>query len=114
MLSTLKSQQSDVWYYRFDWDEEPAPRNDIYGAAHLFDVPFLFGTFGPSLFGNVAFSEANEPGRLALSSAMMASLAAFVRTGDHNVPAVLGTAWPTWPSKLLFDATPTNVAISVQ
>ena len=37
VLATLKSQQNDVWYYRFDWDEEPAPFNDIYGAAHAFD-----------------------------------------------------------------------------
>ncbi len=114
VLSTLKSQQNDVWYYRFDWDEEPAPWNDIYGAAHLFDLPFLFRNFGPSLFGNVAFSEANEPGRLALSRAMMASLAAFARTGDPNVPAALGTAWPTWPSTLVFDATLTDAAISLQ
>jgi para-nitrobenzyl esterase len=114
VLSTLKTQQNDVWYYRFDWDEEPAPWNDIYGAAHLFDVPFLFGTFGPSLFANVAFSQANEPGRVALSRAMMSSLAAFARTGDPNVPAVLGTAWPTWPGTLVFDATPTTALISVQ
>ena len=67
VLDTLKSQQNDVWYYRFDWDEEPAPFNDIYGAAHVFDLPFIFGTFGPSLFSNIANSTANRPGRLALS-----------------------------------------------
>ena len=79
VLNTLKSQQNEVWYYRFDWDEEPAPFNDIYGAAHAFDLPFLFGTFGPSLFSNIANSTANRPGRLALSQAMMDSLAAFAR-----------------------------------
>jgi len=114
VLSTLKTQQDDVWYYRFDWNEEPAPWNDIYGAAHLFDIPFLFATFGPSLFGNVAFSNANEPGRMALSRAMMASLAAFARTGNPNVPLELGTNWPTYPSKLIFDASATTKAISVQ
>ena len=113
-LETLKSQQNEVWYYRFDWDEEPAPFNDIYGAAHAFDLPFVFGTFGPSLFSNIANSTANRPGRLALSKAMMESLAAFARSGDPNAPAALGTTWPTWPSKLLFDATPTETAISVQ
>jgi para-nitrobenzyl esterase len=114
VLSTLKSQQNEVWYYRFDWDEEPAPFNDIYGAAHAFDLPFLFGTFGPSLFSNIANSKANEPGRLALSQAMMRSLGAFARDGDPNAPKALGTSWPVWPAKLIFDATPTATAISVQ
>jgi len=112
-LSTLKSQQNDVWYYRFDWDQEPAPFNDIYGAAHAFDLPFIFGTFGPSLFSNVANSTANKEGRLDLSDAMMKSLAAFARNGDPNSP-VLGVTWPAWPSKLLFDATDSYKAISVQ
>jgi para-nitrobenzyl esterase len=114
VLATLNSQQNEVWYYRFDWDEEPAPFNDIYGAAHAFDLAFIFGNFGPSLFSNIANSTANQGGRLALSQAMMASLAAFARQGDPNAPAALGTIWPTWPSKLLFDATPTDKAISVQ
>jgi para-nitrobenzyl esterase len=110
----VQTQQSNIWYYRFDWDELPAPFNDIYGAAHAFDLPFLFGNFGPSLFANIANSTANRPGRLALSQAMMASLGAFARTGDPNAPQALGVTWPTWPSKLIFDATPTAKAISVQ
>jgi para-nitrobenzyl esterase len=113
-LDTLKSQQNDVWYYRFDWDEEPAPFNDIYGAAHAFDLPFVFGSFGPSLFSNVANSAANRPGRLALSQAMMSSLGAFARRGDPNSPKALGVTWPAWPSRLIFDATPIDKAISVQ
>jgi para-nitrobenzyl esterase len=114
VLATLKSQQDEVWYYRFDWDEEPAPFNDIYGAAHAFDLPFLFGNFGPSLFSNIANSTANRPGRLALSQAMMASLGAFARSGDPNAPEALGAIWPTWPSKLIFDATYTAKVISTQ
>ena len=113
-LATLKSQQDDVWYYRFDWDEEPAPFNDIYGAAHAFDLPFAFGNFGPSLFANVVNSSANRAGRLALSQAMMTSLGAFARRGDPNAPQALGVTWPTWPAKLIFDATPSAKAISVQ
>ncbi|MFL6695262.1 MAG: carboxylesterase family protein, partial [Ramlibacter sp.] len=112
ILGALRTQQSDIWYYRFDWDEEPAPWNDIYGAAHLFDLPFIFGTFGPSLFGNVAFTQANAPGRLQLSKAMMDSLGNFARHGDPNA-AALGVHWPTLPSTLLFDASPTQKAITV-
>ena len=90
VLNTLKSQQNEVWYYRFDWDEEPAPFNDIYGAAHAFDLPFIFGNFGPSLFSNIANSTANQPGRLALSEAMMRSLGAFARSGDPNARGARG------------------------
>jgi len=112
LLDALKTQQPNVWYCRFDWDEEPAPWNDIYGAAHAFDLPFVFGNFGPSLFANVANSTANQPGRLALSEAMMKTLGAFARTGDPN-NATLGVTWPAWPAQLWFDATATAKAISV-
>lgn len=114
ILAALRSQQDNVWYYRFDWDEQPAPWNDIYGAAHLFDLPFVFGTFGPSVFGNVSFTQANAPGRIALSQAMMKSLGAFARTGDPNAPAALGVAWPAWPATLVFDASKTAKAIRVE
>ncbi len=112
VLNALKSQQPGVWYYRFDWDEEPAPWNDIYAAAHVFDLPFVFGNFGPSLFSNVMNTAANQPGRLELSDAMMKSLAAFARTGDPN-NAALGVAWPAWPATLTFDASATTKAIAV-
>ena len=113
VLNALKAKQPEVWYYRFDWDEEPAPWNDIYGAAHAFDLAFVFGNFGPSLFSNIANSSANRAGRLDLSDAMMRSIAAFARNGDPN-NAALGVTWPAWPAKLIFDATPTVKSISVQ
>ena len=112
VLGALKSQQDNVWYYQFNWASEPAPWNDVYGAAHAFDLPFVFGNFGPSLFGNVIGGSANKAGRLALSNAMMKSIAAFAKNGDPN-DAALGVTWPTWPKKLVFDATPTDKAISV-
>lgn len=114
VLSTLKTQQNEVWYYRFDWDNEPAPFNDIYGAAHAFDLAFLFGNFGPSLFSNIANSTVNRPGRLALSDAMMRSLAAFARHGDPNARHALGIDWPAYPAQLLFDATDDAKAISLK
>jgi len=113
ILNALKSQQPDVWYYRFEWDEEPAPFNQIYGAAHGFDLPFQFGNFGPSLLANFANTTANQPGRLDLSNAMMKSVGAFAYDGDPN-NAALGVTWPTWPAKLIFDATPTAKVIVVQ
>ena len=113
ILNALKSQQPDVWYYRFEWDEEPAPFNQIYGAAHGFDLPFQFGNFGPSLLANFANTTANQPGRLDLSNAMMKSVGAFAYDGDPN-NAALGVTWPTWPAELIFDATPTAKVIVVQ
>ncbi len=113
VLDALKSQQAEVWYYRFDWDQEPAPWDDIYGAAHAFDLPFVFGTFGPSLFANVTNSAANQAGRLELSAAMMSSVAAFAKNGDPN-NAALGVMWPAWPATLLFDASDSAKNISVQ
>jgi carboxylesterase type B len=112
MIAALQTQQSDIWYYRFDWDELPAPFNHIYGAAHAFDLPFVFGNFGPSLYANISYTQANRPGRLALSDAMMRSVGAFARSGDPN-HAGLGVAWPVWPATLVFDATPNAKAISV-
>ncbi|MGQ2980456.1 MAG: carboxylesterase/lipase family protein [Polaromonas sp.] len=105
VLNALKSRQTDVWHYRFDWDELPHPFDVIFGAAHTFDLPFIFGNFGPSLYSRISFTQANQPGRLALSQLMMNSLGAFARKGDPNLPA-LGVSWPAWPSQLVFDAGP--------
>jgi para-nitrobenzyl esterase len=113
ILNTLKAKQPEVWYYQFNWDKEPAPWNDIYGAAHLFDLPFIFGNFGPSLMSNIMNTSANLGGRLDLSNAMMKSLGTFARTGNPN-DAALGVTWPAWPSKVIFDASLTAKAISVQ
>jgi para-nitrobenzyl esterase len=113
VLGALKSQQDNVWYYSFDWDQEPAPFNEIFGAAHSFDLAFAFGNFGPSVWANFMFTKANQPGRLALSDTMMRSIGAFARNGDPN-DASLGVSWPAWPRTLVFDATPTAKAVRVR
>lgn len=113
LLNTLRSQQGNVWSYQFNWAQQPAPWNDVYGAAHAFDLPFVFGNFGPSVFAKVTNSAANQPGRLALSRAMMDSVRAFVHTGDPN-NATLGQTWQPWPRKLLLDADQKAVRLSVQ
>ncbi|MET0312191.1 MAG: carboxylesterase/lipase family protein, partial [Burkholderiaceae bacterium] len=98
------------WSYRFDWDELPPPFDVVFGAAHTFDLPFVFGNFGPSLYSNFAFTRANAPGREALSRAMMASLGAFASRGDPNAQ-VLGASWPAWPGVMVFDADANQVKI---
>lgn len=113
LLSTLTTQQPKLWQYRFDWAQEAYPWNEVYGAAHAFDLAFLFGNFGPSVVGQVIGGNANRTGRLALSNAMMASLGAFMRTGDPNT-AALGATWSPWPSRLLLDASPTALNTRAQ
>jgi para-nitrobenzyl esterase len=113
VLNALKTKQDNVWYYRFDWDKQPAPWNDIYGAVHVIDLPFLFGNFGPSLFGNVWFNDANKAGRLELSAAFMQSVGNFARNGDPNATA-LGASWPAWPQKMVFDASLTAKSIHAE
>jgi para-nitrobenzyl esterase len=98
--------QVPLYYYEFRWNKEPAPWNDVYGAWHTEDLPFIFGNFTLNL-DSFGWSAANEPGRLALSDAMQKSIAAFVRTGDPNNSA-LGVTWDPWtptaPRKMGFDA----------
>jgi para-nitrobenzyl esterase len=109
MNTLAQKQPTQVWYYRFDWNQQPAPFNTVIGAAHAMDLPFVFGNFGKSVF-SYAFSKANKPGREALSSAMIASIAAFVKTGNPN-NAALGTKWNNWPATLVFDASASQAHI---
>ena len=111
VLNTLRTQQADIWHYQFDWAQQPAPWNTVYGAAHAFDLPFVFGNFGPSLFANAIGGNANRAGRLALSGHMMASVGQFARTGNPN-HATLGATWQPWPGQLLFNASLTAAQIS--
>lgn len=113
-LDTLEQVQDKVYYYRFNWDQEPTPWDDVYGAAHGFDLPFLFSNFSrDSVFSNVIGGTANKPGRLALSEAMLGSLAAFARTGDPNNDE-LGVDWKPWPNYLELDASNTEAQITVK
>lgn len=113
MLNALRTRQDAVWAYEFEWNRLPPPLDQIFGAAHTFDLPFVFGNFGPSLYSRFMVTHANEPGRRALSEAMMRSLGGFARHGDPNniaQPAV----WPTWPKRAVFDADLQRTAISVR
>jgi para-nitrobenzyl esterase len=113
VLDALKARQPDVWAYSFEWDREPPPFNEIFGAAHAFDLAFAFGNFGPQIWHNFMFTKANQPGRSALADAMMRSIGAFALKGDPN-DASLGVTWPAWPKTLIFDATLTDKAIRVR
>jgi para-nitrobenzyl esterase len=105
------SQREPVFVYRFDWDEEPtllgADLSQMLGAAHAFEVPFVFGHFDLGREGNVIFTEENRPGREALSQQMMGYWARFARTGDPGRgPRDTEPAWLPWtdgPRYLILD-----------
>jgi len=107
----LRKWQDKLYAYRFEWKTQPEPWRTIYGAVHVLDMPFMFGNFQKQLF-SCMFGKFNETGRIALSDAMIASLAAFIRTGDPNNRKLrkLGIFWEPWsneiggPKKLIFDA----------
>jgi para-nitrobenzyl esterase len=113
MLNALRSRQAEVWDYEFEWNALPPPFDTIFGAAHAFDLPFVFGNFGPSLYSRISFTRANAPGRMALSNAMRRSLGAFAHAGNPN-HASLGTTWPVWPGRLVFDAEADAVRIGTK
>lgn len=91
--------RTDVYGYRFDWDEGGrvlfSDTKKLLGAAHGMEIPFVFDRF--ILFGDldrVIFTEKTAPSRQALADAMGAYWANFARTGD---PAAAGLpAWPRW------------------
>ncbi len=98
-----RTQGPSVFVYRFDWDEEPtmlgADLSVMLGAAHAFEIPFVFGHYDLGDEGNVIFSEENRPGREALSDRMMSYWAEFAYTGDpgrgrgEDLPV-----WKAWDS----------------
>lgn len=101
-----------VFVYRFDWDEEPsvlgADLSKMLGAAHALEIPFVFGHWDLGRAGSRLFTSANEPGRQALSRAMMSYWAQFARAGSpgRGVGGDLPewTAWnATTPSYLVLD-----------
>ncbi|GAB3573375.1 para-nitrobenzyl esterase [Amycolatopsis endophytica] len=106
-MNSLRAAGNDhLFYYQFGWNQEPAPFDAVYGAAHAMDLPFVFHTFDEGLF-TFAFSHRNEPGRLRLSDMMIASISAFVRTGSPQ-HAGLGARWSQWPGSIVFDADDTR------
>ena len=102
-MNSLRAAGNDrLFYYQFGWNQQPAPFDTVYGAAHAIDLPFVFHTFDEGVFAH-AFSRRNEPGRLGLSDMMIDSIRAFVRTGSPQHPG-LGAQWSQWPKSMVLDA----------
>jgi len=108
-------QGPSVFAYRFDWDEEPtlffADYSVLLGAAHGFEIPFVFGHWNLGRAGNLMFTDGNKPGREALSAAMRSYWAQFAyagdpgrgRKGDLPVWAAWDTSTPESPKYAVLD-----------
>ncbi len=99
--TAMRKSSDAVWSYRFDWDEEPtvlgADLSVMLGAAHGFEIPFVFGHFDLGDAGNMIFTEENLPGRRALSNTMMSYWTQFAATGNpgRGRDGTL-TPWTPW------------------
>ncbi|MCB1169933.1 MAG: carboxylesterase family protein [Leptospiraceae bacterium] len=84
-LRALRSVNRNVYAYRFDWDEEPTVVGNnlgqLLGAAHAFEIPFVFGHFHLGPADRYMFSDENLEGRLHVSEAMMSYWAGFAYDG---------------------------------
>ncbi len=80
------SGHTNVYVYRFDWDEEPsilwADLGELLGASHGFEIPFIFGHWDLGREGRFLFDDDSEPGRSELARAMMSYWTAFAYDGD--------------------------------
>jgi para-nitrobenzyl esterase len=96
-----RSLPGEVFSYRFDWDEEPSllwiDVGEMIGAAHGFEIPFIFGHWDLGPDSHRLFDQSNLPGREALSGAMMSYWTEFATRGhpgkgrDGSLPH-----WAAW------------------
>ncbi|PHS26466.1 MAG: hypothetical protein COA84_06045 [Robiginitomaculum sp.] len=105
-----KADDSALYAYRFDWDEEGSFLGTdfalLLGAGHAMELPFVFNGFATfPVGGGKIFPEDKAVERDALSAAMMSYWAAFATNGtpgrgmDGNLPQ-----WRQWgdgPDRLM-------------
>lgn len=100
--SLIASGHTQVWAYRFDWDEGGTllftDTGALLGAAHTMELPFVFNDFSILYgdIGKVLFTEANAEGRQAVADAMGAYWGAFAHAGDPNAGHADRLDWPVW------------------
>jgi para-nitrobenzyl esterase len=120
-LDAIAAAGGPAYGYRFDWDETGsnafADMPQLAGAAHGFELPFVFGDFS-GLWGiPLLFSDENEAGRLELSAAMMAYWGGFTRSGTpagEGLPAWTGWSKPPASGHVLVLDTPADGGIRMQ
>jgi para-nitrobenzyl esterase len=78
-----------IYMYSFAWGS-PASEGK-FGAAHAFDVPFIWDTLGQARSALTTFGTAEPPQTLATT--MHGALANFIKTGSPQHPSL-----PEWPA----------------
>lgn len=100
--------KAPIYVCMFDFGHDPAVVGETYavktGATHGIFLPFLTDQPYPYTAGTDVFA---KPGPQELSDIFIASLAAFIRTGDPN-NALLSGKWEAWTpqnrAETVFDA----------
>lgn len=94
----LAKHQTDIFAYKFAWDEEPEPFNLLLGSAHAMDLHFVFNNFisDQGCLTRFAWSDANLPGCEVLSEEMMTYFSQFAKTGDPNPEDGSLPYWSPW------------------
>ena len=81
------TQGDSVFTYRFDWDELRSVMTldlaRLFGAAHAFEIPFMFGNFD-LIDRTMVIDDDLIPARNALSASMMSYWAQFAYTGSPS------------------------------
>ena len=93
-----RAGNSNVFAYRFDWDEEPSQYGlDLsiaLGAAHALEIPFVFGEFGGRLFSGLY---PNDEAQHKLSESMTSYWTEFAYTGNPGKGRdKKETYWASW------------------
>ncbi len=102
LADALASSGTDVWAYRFDWDEGAdtwmGNAAQVYGASHSLEIPFVLEQWQGISFPGI-FSDDNEATRLRLSEQMMSYWANFAYSGQPGKGRSGElTKWSTWNS----------------
>ena len=116
----VQSGKSNIFAYRFDWDEEPrrlgTDISHLLGAAHSFEIPFVMGNLDKNLMTRYMIGSKNLGSVTQLSNAMMSYWAEFAYSGhpgrgrSRNLPL-----WSEWsessadaPKFIIFDTLADN------
>ncbi len=88
-LVSASGQGTPTWFYRFDYDHMRFGK--YFGAAHSFEIPFVFDNFDRMPM-NAFYNDKNVVPARELSKTMQAYWVNFAKTGNPNGPGL-----PEWP-----------------
>ena len=90
-----------IYGYRFDWDESPSSwivdLPTLFGAGHGSEISFVFNDFAGGLRLPFLYEPESQPGRAALSNAMMNYWGRFAHSGSPDTGAFQQQPeWTAW------------------